>query len=85
MAKKKPQFIKAKETSTHLSKKLETAKTCFESSKKANELHLSEIDVIKMELEKLSMERSEFEARIEEESVSQGVNLELRDSQVIDD
>jgi len=82
LTKKKPQFIRAKETSTHLVKKLETAKTCYESTKKANELHLVEIETIKAEMEKLSVERREFEARIEKESLSQGINLELRASQV---
>lgn len=49
---------------------------------KANETHLKEIDLIKGELDKLAEERAEFEARIQQESKSQGVSMELRDSQM---
>jgi structural maintenance of chromosome 1 len=82
LARKKPQFIKAKESSTHLVKKLETAKTCYEAALKANETHLAEIDLIKGELDKLADERAQFEARIQQESRSQGVSMELRDTQM---
>lgn len=82
LTKKKPQFIKAKESSSHIMKKLETSKTCFESAMKQNQEHLNEIKSIEAELSKLAKEREEFEKEIEKESLSQGVSLELRESQM---
>lgn len=82
LAKKKPQFIKAKESSSHICKKLETAKTCYESALKANEAHLADIRRIEAELEALSVERNEFEEKIKKESLSQGISMELRESQM---
>ena len=83
LAKRKPQFIRAKESSTHLVKKLETSKTCYESALKANESHLSEIEKIKAEMNELAEERRLFEERIEKDSLSQGISMELRATQVI--
>lgn len=82
LAKKKPQYIKAKESSMHITKKLDTSKTCYESALKAHETHLTEIKTIETELAKLEKEREEFEKERDRQSLSQGISLELRESQV---
>ncbi|XP_022082517.1 structural maintenance of chromosomes protein 1A-like [Acanthaster planci] len=80
--KKKPLFIKAKEKTSHMIKKLETAKKSLKSAKKANESHMGEIKELEAELEAVEAKRLEYEERIEEESQSQGRDLELEEEQV---
>lgn len=82
IAKKKPLAIKSKEQVSHVEKKCEAAKQSYEAAVKAHESHVKEIKSIEDEVRKLDKERSEFEKTIETESLSQGVNLELRASQV---
>ncbi len=82
LSKKRPQFIKAKESSSHLIKKLDTSKVCYESALKLHETHLSQIKTIEADLDKLKKERDEFEKEIEKESLSQGISMELRESQM---
>ena len=84
LSQKKPLYIKAKESSTHIVKKLETAKTNFDAALKANEAHIVEMKSIEAELEKLKNERDLFEKEIEKESLSQGKSLELRETQLKD-
>jgi structural maintenance of chromosome 1 len=82
LAKKKPQFIKVKESSFHLLKKLETSKTCLEAAQKAHEQHLNELKSIEQELSKLNKERESFEREIQKNALSQGISMELRESQM---
>jgi structural maintenance of chromosome 1 len=82
LTKKRPLFIKAKESSTHISKKLQTAKTNYEAALKANQTHLSQMKLIEDELAQCQIERDTFEKEIENESLSQGTSLELRESQM---
>jgi structural maintenance of chromosome 1 len=84
LSKKRPQFIKAKESSSHIIKKLDTSKQCYETALKAHETHLNQIKTIEADLAKLNLERQAFEKEIEKESLSQGVSLELRESQMRD-
>jgi structural maintenance of chromosome 1 len=81
MAKRKPQAIKAKEQTCHVEKKWEAAKQSCEAAKKAHEAHSKEIANIEEEMKKLEKERAEFEKTIETETLSQGISLELRNSQ----
>ena len=55
LAKKRPLFIKAKESSAHIVKKLDTAKTNYEAAVKANEAHVLETKSIEAELDKLKV------------------------------
>ncbi|XP_072027504.1 structural maintenance of chromosomes protein 1A-like [Amphiura filiformis] len=80
--KKKPQFIKAKEKTSHMIKKLETAKKSLKSAKKQHDTHMSEIRELEQELETVEQKKTEFEEQIEQESQSQGRDLELEESQV---
>lgn len=82
IAKRKPQAIKAKEQIAHVEKKVEAAKQSYEAAAKANVAHVKEIKSIEEEIKKMEKEREEFEKSVESESLSQGINLELRASQV---
>lgn len=82
IAKRKPQAIKAKEQISHVEKKVEAAKQSYEAAAKANVAHVKEIKSIEEEIKKMEKEREEFEKSVESESLSQGINLELRASQV---
>ncbi|XP_077988808.1 structural maintenance of chromosomes protein 1A-like [Glandiceps talaboti] len=80
--KKRPQYIKAKEKTSHMIKKIETAKKSLKSAKKAHEAHQGEIRELEKDLSEVERRRVEFEERIEEESQSQGRDLLLEESQV---
>ena len=62
-------------------KKLETAKTCYEAALKQHEAHKSELASIEAELAKLAAERHAFEQAVHDDALSQGVSIELRESQ----
>ncbi|ELT90865.1 hypothetical protein CAPTEDRAFT_228943 [Capitella teleta] len=80
--KKRPQFIKAKEKTTHMVKKLESAKKSLKSAQKAHGSHSEDIEELNQEMAEIDRKRAEFEERMEEESQSQGRNLQLEESQV---
>ena len=80
--KKRPLYIKAKEKTAHMIKKLDGAKKSLKQAKKTHEGHEQEINELERELEDVEAKRREFEERIEEESQSQGRDLELEESQV---
>lgn len=80
--KKRPLYIKAKEKTAHMIKKLEGAKKSLKQAKKTHDNHEQEINELERELEDVESKRREFEERIEEESQSQGRDLELEESQV---
>ncbi|KAH3819553.1 hypothetical protein DPMN_121292, partial [Dreissena polymorpha] len=80
--KKRPLYIKAKEKTAHMIKKLEGAKKSLKQAKKTHENHEQEINELERELEEVEAKRREFEEQIEAESQSQGRDLELEESQV---
>ena len=66
----------------HLMKKLDGSKSSYESALKENETQLNEIKTIEVELEKTKLELESHDKKFEEEILSQGISLELRQSQV---
>ncbi|XP_064632615.1 structural maintenance of chromosomes protein 1A-like [Lineus longissimus] len=80
--KKRPLYIKAKEKTSHMLKKLEAAKKSLKASRKNYETHEQEIHELEKELKDVDNRRLDYEERIEEESQSQGRDLNLEDSQV---
>lgn len=82
--KKRPLYIKAKEKTAHMIKKLEGARKSLKQAKKTHDNHEQEINELERELEEVEAKRREFEERIEEESQSQGRDLELEESQVLE-
>lgn len=80
--KKRPQFIKAKEKTAHLAKKLDSAKRSYKVAKKANEGHEEEIKVLEGELDEVERKRDAYEEDVEEESQAKGRSMQLEDTQV---
>lgn len=80
--KKRPLYIKAKEKTAHMIKKLEAAKKSLKSAKKTYDNHEAEIRQLEKELEEVEEKKKEYEKGIEEESQSQGRDLQLEESQV---
>lgn len=79
---KRPQYIKAKENTAHKLKKLEAARKSVQNAQKQYMKHKADIDELELELGGVEKARQEFEERIEEESQSQGRDLQLEESQV---
>lgn len=82
--KKRPLYIKAKEKTAHMIKKLDAAKKSLKQAKKTHDNHEQEIKELERELEEVEAKRREFEEQIEEESQSQGRDLQLEESQVLE-
>ncbi|XP_055958338.1 structural maintenance of chromosomes protein 1A [Patella vulgata] len=82
MNKKRPLYIKAKEKTAHMIKKLEGAKKSLKQARKTHDNHEEEIETLEKELGDIERKRLEFEEKIEEESQSQGRSLQLEESQV---
>ncbi|CAN7988940.1 unnamed protein product [Ixodes hexagonus] len=80
--KKKPAFIKAKERTTHMQKKLEAARKSYKAAKKVHETHQGEISELEEELEEINKRMREFEHQLSQESESQGRDFSLEDSQL---
>lgn len=79
---KRPQYIKAKEQTSHMTKKLEASKKSLKQATKKHENHNQTISEIQAELGEVREKKQGFEAELEEESQSQGRSLQLEDSQV---
>lgn len=80
--KKRPLYIKAKEKTSHMIKKLDAAKKSLKQAKKSHENHETEIQEMEKELEEVEKKQQEFENQIEEESQSQGRDLDLEENQL---
>ncbi|XP_046363466.1 structural maintenance of chromosomes protein 1A-like [Haliotis rufescens] len=80
--KKRPQYIKSKEKTAHMIKKLEGAKKSLKSARKTHDNHEQEINALEEELNEIEKKKQEFEDQILEESQSQGRSLQLEDAQV---
>ncbi|XP_076357354.1 structural maintenance of chromosomes protein 1A-like isoform X3 [Tachypleus tridentatus] len=82
LSKKRPAYIKAKERTAHMQKKLESAKKSLKAAKKVHEAHEGEIKELENELKEVETRQEEFEEQLAQESQSQGRDLTLEESQV---
>ncbi|GFO15543.1 structural maintenance of chromosomes protein [Plakobranchus ocellatus] len=80
--KKRPQYIKAKEQTSHMTKKLDASKKSLKQAVKKHENHNQTVAEIQKELEEAREKKRSFEEELEEESQSQGRSLQLEESQV---
>ncbi|CAG5126155.1 unnamed protein product, partial [Candidula unifasciata] len=80
--KKRPQYIKAKEQTSHMTKKLDAAKKSLKQAIKKHENHNQTVAEIQEQLDEVMHKQQAFEAELEEESQSQGRSLQLEESQV---
>ncbi|KFV62823.1 Structural maintenance of chromosomes protein 1A, partial [Dryobates pubescens] len=79
---KRPQYIKAKENTSHKIKKLEAAKKSLQNAQKQYKKRKADMDELEKEMGSVEKARQEFEERMEEESQSQGRDLTLEENQV---
>ncbi|CAK9295634.1 unnamed protein product [Gordionus sp. m RMFG-2023] len=79
---KRPAFIKAKEMSAHVLKKIEGAKKSLKQATKAHESHRDDIAQLEHELEEVNKKRNEYETLVQEESQETGEDSKLLASQV---
>ena len=79
---KRPQYIKAKENTSHKIKKLEAAKKSLQNAQKHYKKRKGDMDELEKEMLSVEKARQEFEERMEEESQSQGRDLTLEENQV---
>lgn len=82
MNQKRPQYIKAKENTSHKIKKLEAAKKSLQNAQKHYKKRKGDMDELEKEMLSVEKARQEFEERMEEESQSQGRDLTLEENQV---
>ncbi|XP_043824281.1 structural maintenance of chromosomes protein 1B [Dromiciops gliroides] len=79
---KRPQYIKAKENTSHHLRKLETAKKSIRVSEKQCAKQEDDIQALDRELQDLDRTWKSFEKRIEEERLQRGRDIELEASQL---
>ncbi|XP_060751158.1 structural maintenance of chromosomes protein 1A-like isoform X2 [Tachysurus vachellii] len=79
---KRPQYIKAKENTSHKIKKLEAARKSLQNAQKMYKKRKADMEELDREQGAVEMARQEFEERMEEEAQSQGQDLTLEENQV---
>ncbi|KAM9445813.1 structural maintenance of chromosomes protein 1A [Clarias gariepinus] len=79
---KRPQYIKAKENTSHKIKKLEAARKSLQNAQKMYKKRKADMEELDREQGAVEMSRQEFEERMEEEAQSQGQDLTLEENQV---
>merc|ERR1719232_2177244 len=84
ISRKKPAFIKAKEKSAHMIKKVEVAKKSLKQAKKAEEAHQSDIQELESELRNVERRKEDFEEQAKEDSQASGASTSviLEDEQI---
>uniref|UniRef100_A0A669EXI0 Structural maintenance of chromosomes protein 1A n=1 Tax=Oreochromis niloticus TaxID=8128 RepID=A0A669EXI0_ORENI len=80
---KRPQYIKAKENTSHKIKKLEAARKSLQNAQKMYKKRKADMDELDKEMRAVELAKQEFEERMEEEAQSQGQDLTLEENQKI--
>ncbi|KAK7916201.1 hypothetical protein WMY93_011962 [Mugilogobius chulae] len=79
---KRPQYIKAKENTSHKIKKLEAARKSLQNAQKMYKKRKADMDELDKEMRAVELAKQDFEERMEEEAQSQGQDLTLEENQV---
>lgn len=79
---KRPQYIKAKENTSHKIKKLEAARKSLQNAQKMYKKRKADMDELDKEMRAVELSKQDFEERMEEEAQSQGQDLTLEENQV---
>uniref|UniRef100_A0A8C2WV66 Structural maintenance of chromosomes protein n=1 Tax=Cyclopterus lumpus TaxID=8103 RepID=A0A8C2WV66_CYCLU len=79
---KRPQYIKAKENTSHKIKKLEAARKSLQNAQKMYKKRKGDMDELDKEMKAVELAKQDFEERMEEEAQSQGQDLTLEENQV---
>uniref|UniRef100_A0A8C2WTY1 Structural maintenance of chromosomes protein n=1 Tax=Cyclopterus lumpus TaxID=8103 RepID=A0A8C2WTY1_CYCLU len=78
---KRPQYIKAKENTSHKIKKLEAARKSLQNAQKMYKKRKGDMDELDKEMKAVELAKQDFEERMEEEAQSQGQDLTLEENQ----
>uniref|UniRef100_A0AAQ4QDZ1 Structural maintenance of chromosomes protein n=1 Tax=Gasterosteus aculeatus aculeatus TaxID=481459 RepID=A0AAQ4QDZ1_GASAC len=78
---KRPQYIKAKENTSHKIKKLEAARKSLQNAQKMYKKRKGDMDELDKEMKAVELSKQDFEERMEEEAQSQGQDLTLEENQ----
>uniref|UniRef100_A0A8C6LAQ4 Structural maintenance of chromosomes protein n=1 Tax=Nothobranchius furzeri TaxID=105023 RepID=A0A8C6LAQ4_NOTFU len=78
---KRPQYIKAKENTSHKIKKLEAARKSLQNAQKMYKKRKADMDELDKEMRAVELAKQDFEERMEEEAQSQGQDLTLEENQ----
>ncbi|KAJ7391318.1 Structural maintenance of chromosomes protein 1B, partial [Desmophyllum pertusum] len=78
--KNRPQYIKAKEKTSHVLKRIETSKKAYDKAKNVHKKHQAEIKELEHELEEVRNAAEKYEEDVS--GASQDENVELMDSQL---
>uniref|UniRef100_H2YW11 Structural maintenance of chromosomes protein n=1 Tax=Ciona savignyi TaxID=51511 RepID=H2YW11_CIOSA len=79
---KRPMYIKAKENTNFVMKKIESAKKSLRTAENRHESHMHVIQDLQKQLEEIEEKRREFDGQVELESQNEGRDLELEESQI---
>ncbi|XP_076824452.1 structural maintenance of chromosomes protein 1A-like isoform X1 [Clavelina lepadiformis] len=80
--KKRPLYIKAKENTNFVMKKLESARKSLKTSESRHESHMQVIEDLKKQLQEIDEKRSEYDGEMEKISLTQGRDFELEECQI---
>ncbi|KAJ1165646.1 hypothetical protein NDU88_006063 [Pleurodeles waltl] len=78
----RPQYIKAKENTSHHLRKIETAKKCLKTIEKECARQQQEIKGMELEMTDVEKALRDFEKTVEEDMKSRGRDVELEESQL---
>ncbi|TNM87113.1 hypothetical protein fugu_007343 [Takifugu bimaculatus] len=81
---KRPQYIKAKENTSHKIKKLEAARKSLQNAQKMYKKRKGDMDELDKEMKAVELAKQDFEERMEEEAQSQGQDLTLEENQELE-
>ncbi|XP_078487137.1 structural maintenance of chromosomes protein 1A [Ciona intestinalis] len=79
---KRPMYIKAKENTNFVMKKVESAKKSLRTAENRHESHMHVIEDLQKQLQDIEERRKEFDGQVELESQTEGRDLELEESQI---
>jgi len=84
VSKKKPAYIKAKEKTSHMQKKVEGAKKSLKQAQKAEDSHKADIQELESEQRSIERKKTEYEEAQREESEGRGTSsaMILEDDQI---
>jgi len=80
--KKRPRYIKAKENTSYMTKKVENSKKSLKTAELRHDNHMQVIRDLKKQIHEVDAKRKEFDGEMEQESKQSGRDFELEEGQV---
>jgi len=80
--KKRPAFIKAKEKTAHMQKKVDAAKKSLKQAEKAEKAHKQDVQELESELRTAERKKKDFEDDVKKEGLKEGKTINLDDNNI---